>query len=230
MTLRARPLRREKNYEEWEPEGDLLVSGRQAILKPLNGGRFEQGYIYTNPKRVGKILELLVQIEAILTELRSHIPDKPMWLYTGGFIRILPEIRGHEHLFRLGEKRLEELNTLLSTYRWSPQIQILRGFLFQMRPRQTQKTTLSQRREYWIVESLLREAERGNLYRYKNCPECKKWFYALTDHQRFCGNSCRKRYASHSGEYKLKRREYMKTYRRKQKSLDRSALVSARRG
>ena len=118
------------------------------------------------------------------------------WLfYRSGFIRMLPDIRGHEHLFRLGEKRLEELNRLLSAYRWSPQVQILRGFLFQMRPRQTEKTTLSQRREYWIVESLLRDAERGNLYRYKTCPECKKWFYTLTDHQRFCGDSCRKRYS-----------------------------------
>jgi hypothetical protein len=227
MKLRSRPLQ----YEDWEREGDYLVSVKQAIFKPLNDGRCERLYIYTNPKRVGRILELLVQIEAILTELRSHIPDKPRWLfYRSGFFRVHPKIRGHEILFRLGEKRLKELNRLLSAYRWSPQIQILPWFLFQMRPRQTKKTTLSQRREYRIVETLLRDAERGNLYRYKTCPECKKWFYTLTDHQRFCGDSCRKRYASHSGEYKLKRREYMKTYRRKQKSLDRSALVSARRG
>jgi hypothetical protein len=228
--LRYRPLRKAEKNWEWEPEGDLLIAEKQALLKPLNGGRFERDYVYTNPERVGKILELLLQIEAILTQLRSHIPDEPMWLHTGGFIRLLPTIRGREHLFRVGEKKLKELNRLLSAYRSSRQMHTLRGFLLQIRLSQTEKTTLSQRREYWIVEALLRDAERGNLYRYKTCPECKKWFFTLTDHQRFCGDSCRKRYASHSGEYKVKRREYMKMYRRKQKNLDRNALASARRG
>jgi len=228
MKLRYRPLRIKEDY--WEPEGDLLVSEKQAVLKPLNGGRFERDYFYTNPSRVGKILELLVQIDGILTQLRSHIPHEPLWLHLGGFVRVLPTIQGSEHLFRLGDGKIRELNRLLSAYRSFPQMRTAPGFLLRSRTSTKEKMRDSQRREYWIVEALVRDAERGYLYRYKTCPECKKWFYTLTDHQKFCGDPCRKRYASHGAEYKVKRREYMKNYRRKQKSLDRAALMSARRG
>jgi hypothetical protein len=225
MRLRTRPLREDKH---WEAEGEDLILEKLAILKPLNGGRFERDYFYTNPKRVGKILELLVQLEAILTQLRSTLPEDTLWLHSGGLVRILPTIRGSEHLFGLGDKKIRELNRLLSAYRSFPEMHTLRGFVLQSR-NSKKKMPDSQRREYWIVEGLLRDADRGNLYRYKTCPECNKWFYTLTDHQRFCGDSCRKRFASHSDEYKVKRREYMKKYRRKQKSLDHAALMSARR-
>ena len=59
---------------------------------------------------------------------------------------------------------------------------------------------------------------------------CSRWIFAVTEHQRFCGEQCRKHYAAQSPEFKTKRRIYMKErYRPQQKELQRRSLENAKR-
>ena len=53
------------------------------------------------------------------------------------------------------------------------------------------------------------------VHRIRRCrlAECRKWFFAVTDHQKYCGDKCRKRDAAHGETFKEKRRIYMRTYR-----------------
>jgi len=200
------------------------------ILKPVNGDGFERGQAFTHPGRVKRVLELLVQIEAIARALRNEdqSADSDMWLISDFANRVDLIFRKETRkLVQLGEKKIREVNRVLSHYRWSPRMSIGRGYYFR-RENEIRNTNTANNKECQAVDWLLRDAELGHLYRYKVCPECRKWFYTLTDHQRFCSDSCRKRYATHSAEYKGKRREYMKKYRREQKERDSAVLFSAR--
>jgi hypothetical protein len=53
------------------------------------------------------------------------------------------------------------------------------------------------------------------VHRIRRCrhAECRKWFFAVTDHQKYCGDRCRKRDAAHGETFKEKRRVYMRKYR-----------------
>ena len=53
------------------------------------------------------------------------------------------------------------------------------------------------------------------VHRIRRCrrPECRKWFFAVTDHQKYCGDNCRKREAQQGLDFKRKRADYMKKYR-----------------
>ncbi len=202
------------------------------IIKPLNNDGFERGYVYSNPRRVKQVLTLLVQIAAIAQAMRQQPSDQeepPLWLMDDFSARLSfdPE---SVSLQRLGKKRMRALNELLSQYRWSPRMNIGKGYVFERRTHLPKPRRTAHFKECIAIDWLLRDAELGKMYRYKVCPECKKWFYTLTDHQRFCADPCRKRYASHSEEYKTKRCEYMRRYRQDQKALNDTALERAKSG
>jgi hypothetical protein len=225
MGLRSRPL--QSGGQDW-----VIPKFVNWILKPLNGDGFERGCAFTHPERVKQVLELLVQIDAIARALRNkdQSADSDFWViseFTNRLDLIMHKESGK--LARLGKRKIRALNRVLSHYRWSPRMGIGRGYYFQ-RNNDIRETSAASNKECRAIDWLLHDAELGHLYRYKVCPECKKWFYTITDHQRFCSDSCRKRYASHSTEYKGKRREYMKKYRRDQKARDSATLVFARNG
>ena len=56
------------------------------------------------------------------------------------------------------------------------------------------------------------------VHRVRRCVECQRWFFAVTEHQKYCGNNCRKRHAARGEEFLEKRRTYMRDYRQKQKA------------
>ncbi len=64
----------------------------------------------------------------------------------------------------------------------------------------------------WIVHNI------SAVHRIRRChrPQCRKWFFAVTEHQKYCGENCRKRDAQQGPEFKKKRAEYMKKYRREE--------------
>ena len=206
------------------------------ILRPINNEGFERGQVYTNPGRVKQVLTLLVRIDAIAQALRHRPSDveeddgeETLWLIDE-FSSRLSFDPGTEKLRRLGQRGIRALNELLSQYRWSPRMNIGAGYVFERRTHLPKSRGTAHFKECIAIDWLLRDAELGKMYRYKVCPECKKWFYTLTDHQRFCGDPCRKRYASHSDEYKTKRCEYMRRYRQDQKALNDTALERAKSG
>ncbi len=83
--------------------------------------------------------------------------------------------------------------------------------------------------EMRMVSYLLEALDKGEISRFRGCSDCQNWFYATTSHQRFCGETCRRRYTSSSPEFKQKRRDYMKhVYRPDQKQRDQRSLAVAK--
>jgi len=66
------------------------------------------------------------------------------------------------------------------------------------------------------------------VHRIRRCLECQRWFFAITEHQKYCRDNCRKRHAARGEEFLEKRRTYMRDYRQKQKAADLLAMKLAR--
>jgi hypothetical protein len=197
----------------------------------------------TAAKRVERILELLITAEQCRAEIfrngfavglravrketldasnRLHIPQK-------GFECSLPLCRFAnpkvEELNRKFTNALRELQALLIRYQWRPTVEdryyhsLGQRLLWdQTRARDTEENRAVQfllMMEIGGTPGLLMEiGSSARILRYRRCRECKAWFYAITGHQRSCSEACRKRYISHSTEFKKKRADYMrKKYR-----------------
>jgi hypothetical protein len=65
------------------------------------------------------------------------------------------------------------------------------------------------------IQSILTFAQAGKLNRLRRCARCNEWLYANFIHQNFCSTSCQQKYYSKSFEWKAKRREYMRNYRKR---------------
>jgi hypothetical protein len=68
----------------------------------------------------------------------------------------------------------------------------------------------------WIVDHI------DAVHRIRRCHrlQCRKWFFAVTEHQKYCGDNCRQRDASQGESFKEKRRIYMKKYRSEEAERD----------
>jgi hypothetical protein len=124
---------------------------------------------------------------------------------------------------------LTELNKLARRYRWHPFIRHM-GFeqpTFDVTEswdgRGTDRTWETHA-IWWLCGNRAKWVDY-----FRQCRDCKRWFFALAEHQSYCGDSCRKRYASQSEEFKEKRRLYMRTYRRTEGERDERARNAARR-
>lgn len=208
-------------------------------------------------RRVERILELLVAAEQCRVEIfrdsfavglsvrgetldesdRLHIPQK-------GFECSLPLCRFSdkkvEELNRKFTNALRELQALLICYQWRPTVEdryyhsLGQRLLWdQTKAWDTEENRAVQfllMMEIGGTPGLLMEIGGSQrILRYRRCRECKAWFYAMTDHQKFCSEACRKRYTSHSAEFKEKRAEYMrKKYRPAEKERARRSLELTR--
>ena len=63
------------------------------------------------------------------------------------------------------------------------------------------------------LQMILDFARAGYLDRLRSCSCCRKWLYAKFSHQTFCSTKCQQKHYAQSGEWKKKRREYMRWYR-----------------
>jgi hypothetical protein len=68
------------------------------------------------------------------------------------------------------------------------------------------------------------------VHRVRRCLECQRWFFGITEHQKYCGDNCRKRHAARGAEFLEQRRLYMRGYRQKQKATDMRAKKLVERG
>jgi hypothetical protein len=80
-----------------------------------------------------------------------------------------------------------------------------------------------------VINYALDLLRRGSIQRLRVCRECRKWFYAITDHQKHCSHKCRQRFASHDLDFKERRRKYMKKYRRQERERTRHVEQISRR-
>jgi hypothetical protein len=137
---------------------------------------------------------------------------------------------GGEHYVAINA--LAEINGRLSKFRWSPAIFGITHpephfkVRYVMFPGKSNNASLEleQYATQWIVDHI--EA----VQRVRRChrPECRKWFFAKTDHQKYCGNICRQRDAAQGESFKEKRRLYMKKYRRQE--VERNARAKSKKG
>ena len=77
----------------------------------------------------------------------------------------------------------------------------------------------------WILDHI------HAMHRIRRCrrASCARWFFAVTDHQKYCGDDCRKRDAQQGEAFKERRRRYMKKYREGEVQRDQTAKRLARR-
>jgi predicted nucleic acid-binding Zn ribbon protein len=111
------------------------------------------------------------------------------------------------------EGLLGELNTLSQRYKWSTAYVVSEtglGLSWQF-PDPENWEDIS----VWWIRRLV---ETHAIHKLRQCLHCQVWFYAVTQHQRFCSENCRKKHASKSPVFKEKRRRYMaEVYRPYQK-------------
>lgn len=130
--------------------------------------------------------------------------------------------------FRNAERECESIsskvNKILRQYQWSPGVAFSQKDLNMDFFPQFQSQHEREQVAVWLS---LAKWRVGEIELFQSCPECHRWFYAKKSHQRFCRDMCRKRYASHSPEYKQKRRIFMRKYRKQQKELGARATRTA---
>jgi hypothetical protein len=126
-------------------------------------------------------------------------------------------------------KILKDLNARLLGYKWHPEIAPSReqqsyfDITYSFHAATREEAT-----ENRAVVYLMRNTAK--IHRIRRCrrPDCRKWFFAVTEHQKYCTENCRKRDAQQGPEFKRKRAEYMKKYRRDEVQQDKWAKISAK--
>ena len=118
---------------------------------------------------------------------------------------------------------LNDINSRLSTYQWLPGVLGFMGaashFKVQFMIVGKSNDTALALEHYaiqWIVDHI------DAVHRIRRCHrlQCRKWFFAVTEHQKYCGDNCRQRDASQGESFKEKRRIYMKKYRSEEAERD----------
>lgn len=223
------------------------------IAQELVLDRIEKGPFTRAVKRVERVLDLLVTAERLRAEIYSRafsgeFPQdelasrydfsKETMQYpddlVGGCPFSDPVTRELNEKYR---RCLTELAPNLERYHSQSHVfnsgydRLYRSIVF---PAKTADDAWEHRAVYWLLKFLDGPAYYANvpsgLSRFRRCAACSRWIFAVTDHQRFCGERCRKHYAAQSPEFKTKRRIYMKErYRPQQKELQRRSLENAKR-
>ena len=122
---------------------------------------------------------------------------------------------------------LSEINSRIAQFRWMPAIlgfneaesHFKVRYLMIVGMNDDGAKAYEQFAIQWIVDHV------DAVHRIRHCyfPQCRKWFFAKTDHQKYCGDNCRQRDAAQGESFKEKRRLYMKKYRREEAATDKRA-------
>jgi hypothetical protein len=137
-----------------------------------------------------------------------------------------------EALISEGQQIITRLNGSLSRFRTYPELYCYR--LTAIRIKRVWAST-EERILGKSIEDILEYLQTGVLGRLRTCnePACKRWFFAVTKHQRYCAKTCRIRQVARSQLFKERRARYMREkYRPQIKQLEERAkqLASKRRG
>lgn len=180
----------------------VMVRGaNQNLIDWLNQGRS------VSVRRVLEIIDLAQQAQRIADEARQAAADEQYF----------------SAKFRAGTI-LSKLNAALSRYNCTAIIlfwdaSLHRRYLFSARGRKDRPEVIA---VAFLIENL------AFVHRVRRCVECQRWFFGITEHQKYCGDNCRKRHAAHGQSFKEQRRLYMREYRSKEKARDANAKKLAR--
>ena len=83
--------------------------------------------------------------------------------------------------------------------------------------------------ELYAVQWVVQHIDAVQKVRRCRVAKCRKWYYAKTDHQKYCGSACRQKDAAQGDDFKEKRRVYMKKYRSEEAERDARAKRLANR-
>jgi hypothetical protein len=131
-------------------------------------------------------------------------------------------------LRRKVDASVHKVNKILAVHGWLPGIVAGENYVEefpQYRGRQYDVRAWTSQMPPTAMWLLLARMRSGEIQRFRKCDDCGLWFYAKREHQRFCKDSCRKKYASKSAEYRTKRKLYMRGYRRQEKQRDKQAMA-----
>ena len=123
---------------------------------------------------------------------------------------------------------LTELNRLARRYRWYPFIRHM-GFEMSYPFEVTESWEGRGTGQPWDTFAIWWLCSNNGKWidYFRQCKDCSRWFFALAEHQSYCSDACRKRFASQSDEFKEKRRLYMRTYRQSERERDSAAKAAA---
>ena len=109
---------------------------------------------------------------------------------------------------------LPRANRILAKCHWSPRVSFNPGAPVTYAWKgATEKVDWENRFVFW----LLKLHNRGEAVLIRNCRDCGRWFYAVTNHQWHCDQRCRQHLYSTHPNFKEKRRQYMRELRRNEK-------------
>lgn len=124
---------------------------------------------------------------------------------------------------------MEELYARVSKFRCVPRVMYLaapdRCFDVQYHVVVTKETASEGKAMAWLLDHI------DTVHRIRRCrlQECRQWFFAVTDHQKYCRDTCRKRDASKGESFKKKRAAYMReVFRPRETKQNEKAKRSAR--
>jgi hypothetical protein len=84
--------------------------------------------------------------------------------------------------------------------------------------------------DFWenkAIEEILWLLKKGQLFRLRQCPSCRNWFYAKRRDQQFCKTACLQKEHSQSEAFKNKRKLYMRKYRKSGNEIRAKSRVSS---
>lgn len=246
MNLQARRLRRKEvpeitnkqiNRSSGDPKGEAKIL--QTILT-LRMNRLPNS---VPVKRVTRVIELFQKAQTLHESFRlffksheemvaflsrsarKHAPEDPS-SWHGYDFQGWPELQELNSDLR---STLLELNRCLSRYKSYPYVFQLDYPAPSLRFSNTFNWT--DQAEFWEHTSIemLRRHNGKWMDRVRRCRTCETWFFAVVEHQTHCSDRCRKKRAATSDEFKARRREYMRDYRRREKELEWQSKVNAKR-
>lgn len=181
-------------------------------------------------KRVSTLLSDMKQLDEIREALAAKDSTRDDLEMTGIYSWPLFAFKKAdlERLNKQGRELSVKVNKQLRFYKWSPGISTPRfDETFREYP-QFSETPEADYQERIAIQSLLDELCEGRINRFRVCRQCERWFYAVAAHQVSCSESCRKKHASTSDDFKAKRRDYMKKYRKQEQSRNKQAKIQVK--
>ena len=200
--------RKRKLQNRQDNEGDAELYN--SWLFPILNGEPPEGRAI--PAACKRVLRLLLDLQLLEKNRRTLKPlarDRCEGTPYGlGFIHKFRDSQA-EDLYRSCAELVESINAQLSRYKCSPEI------LFRVDDPIKLWQTWDERTESIYHESLaawtfLNESAEGRINRFRRCVHCARWFYAITDHQKYCAARCRVKEHSQGEEFRKKRARYMR--------------------
>jgi predicted nucleic acid-binding Zn ribbon protein len=227
MTSRARPSHKIKTVPSLADalggrrrEREIWANAaHKRILRKLNSASNSPSV-----SRVLWLLQALIRAENFRIRLYSAAltdPGKYDWAF-GGFTD--SDLREQSRQF---DRLLSEIEKGLKRYQWTPtvrcgDVQLGLGVNY-IWPKDSEESNWENWAVFWLIGQASRESggsSQGLILRFRHCLQCGTWFYAVTEHQKFCTQRCRKNSHSSTPEAREKHRMDVREYRQRKKEME----------